>query len=114
MATKKKSTKAANPVNLNSAWDSVSDFVIDVTVGASSIVGFPVGYPLWSLKKWIKGGDLTWFEAARATANDLKGYAQNSTAGTLGNATVKDNSWFLLSAVGAIAITYFVVKTKNK
>lgn len=105
---------------LNSAWDSVSDFVIDVTVGASSIVGFPVGYPLFVVKRAIKQykypdqEPLGWFESARACANDLKGYAQNSTAGTLGNATVKDNSWFLLSAVGAIAITYFVVKTKNK
>ena len=96
----------------NSAWDTISDLAIDTACTASAIIGFPVGYPLFEIKKWIKGGDLTWWQASRALAADLKGYAQKSTAGTLGQNAINTN-WLFYALVGGIGF-YFIAKKYKK
>lgn len=104
--------EAATKKVANGAWDTISDVAIDTVCTITSIVGFPVGYPLWKIKKWIKGGDLTWWEAARACAADLKGYARKSTAGTLGQNASKTN-WLFYAIVGGVGF-YFIAKKYKK
>ena len=89
--------------------DVVGGWFIDAACAVGAIAGAPVGYPIWKVKKWAKGGDdnYTWWQASRDAANDLKGYLESSTAGTLGKA--KANSHWLFYAVCGSALTFYIV-----